>query len=190
VRVPPRRRRCRRRRWLYAIQPARRRIVSFGPDGDEQTVAAEVDAVDLVLTAGGVVYGTDPVRNTVLKIDSRGVVTTVYAPGALQRGMQQLGPDELQAPHALALSADQAFLYVLDATSKFGWSFKIAPDGSLVEGVARFRLEWSEQDRWGRWRASPLTGSARCTRPPCWVSPYQIAADATRRSSMRPNGAP
>ncbi|MBA2595463.1 MAG: SMP-30/gluconolactonase/LRE family protein [Chloroflexia bacterium] len=122
---------------LYAVQPARRRIVSYGAAGDEATVAVDIDAYDLVVTAAGVIYATDPVRRAIVAIDAEGRQRTVYDGG------------EIAAPTALALSPDQAFLTVLDAQHTIGWSFPLARDGSLGNGQPFFRMEWSDQGNLG-----------------------------------------
>ena len=57
---------------IYAIEPTGRRIVSWGPDGTEKIVAANVDAFDLALTSSGSIYYTDPVHKTVVTIDAKG----------------------------------------------------------------------------------------------------------------------
>jgi gluconolactonase len=118
---------------LYAIQPSLRRVVSYGAAGDEDLVAENLDARDLALTAAGAIYVTDPVRKTIVMIDAARQRSTVYRGG------------EIAAPTALAISPDQAFLDVMDAESKFGWSFQISPDGALINGEPLFRMEWSEE---------------------------------------------
>ncbi|HXJ41245.1 MAG TPA: alpha/beta hydrolase-fold protein, partial [Bryobacteraceae bacterium] len=104
---------------IYAIQAAGRRIVSWGADGSEKVVASNVDGFDLALTNAGDIYFTDPVHKTVVLIDAKGQRRTVYPGGGIE------------APTALALTPDQAFLNVNDAHTREPWSFQIAADGSL-----------------------------------------------------------
>jgi len=121
---------------LYASQPARKRVVSYGPGGDEKVVAQNVEANDLELTAKGEIYFADTAHKRVGYIDAKGRKRFVYEGG------------EIPLPAALSLSPDHAMLIVGDGQSKFSWSFQIAPDGSLGEPF--FRLEMPEM--------SPLSG--------------------------------
>jgi sugar lactone lactonase YvrE len=117
---------------LYASQPARQRIVSYGPGGDEKVVAQNVDATDLAISAKGAIYFTDATRKKVGYIDGNGKTRVVY-----ERG-------ELALPSGVALSPDQAMVVVTDAQARFSWSFQIAADGSLVNGEPFYRLEMPE----------------------------------------------
>jgi len=118
---------------IYAIQATARRIVSWGPGGDEKVVAANVDAFDLAPTRSGSLYYTDPVHRTLVLIDAGGRRRTVYSGGGME------------APAALALTPDQAFLNVNDARTREPWSFQVAADGSLTNGAPFFRMETSPQ---------------------------------------------
>jgi gluconolactonase len=118
---------------IYAIQSSGRRIVSWGPDGAEKVVASNVDGFDLALTNSGNIYYTDPVHKTVVLIDAKGQRRTVYSGGGIE------------APTALALTPDQAFLNVVDARTREPWSFQVAADGNLQHGAPFFRMETSTQ---------------------------------------------
>ncbi|MCU1328127.1 MAG: putative esterase, partial [Bryobacterales bacterium] len=120
---------------LYAIQGPARRIVSWAPDGAEKVVASNVDGFDLSITAAGDIYFTDPVHKTVVLIDAKGQRRTVYSGGGIE------------APTALTLTPDQAFLNVVDAKGRQPWSFRVAADGSLEFGAPFFRMENSEQNK-------------------------------------------
>ena len=117
---------------LYASQPVRQRIVSYGPGGDEKVVAQNVEAGDLAITAKGAIYFTDANHKTIGYIDANGKVRVVYDGG------------EIALPSGVALSPDQAMLVVTDAQSRFSWSFQIAADGSLTNGEPFYRLEMPE----------------------------------------------
>jgi sugar lactone lactonase YvrE len=117
---------------LYASQPARQRIVSYGPGGDEKVVAQKVEAADLAISAKGAIYFTDAARKTVGYVDSNGTTRVVYNGG------------KLALPSGVALSPDQAMLVVTDAQARFSWSFQIAADGSLINGEPFYRLELPE----------------------------------------------
>jgi len=120
---------------LYASQPARKRIVAFsaaGGAGDEKIVASNVEASGIAITAKGAIYFADSAHKTVGYIDPGGATRTVYGGG------------EIALPSSVALSPDQAMLIVADAQARSGWSFQIAPDGSLINGEPFYRLEMPE----------------------------------------------
>ena len=112
---------------LYAAQPGRKGIVSYGASGDEKVVAQNVDVTDFAITAKGAIYFTDKARKTV------GLV-----------GKGSAVQDEMAAPAGVTLSGDQAMLVATDAQSRFSWSFQILPDGSLGNGEPFYRLEMPE----------------------------------------------
>jgi gluconolactonase len=114
---------------IFAYQPERRRIVSYGADGVEKVVAKDVDVSDMAVTAKGAIYFTDTVHRTVGLVDAAGKVRVVY------------GGREIAEPSGVAVSPDQAMVVVSDAQSRFSWSFQIAADGGLENGEPFFRLE-------------------------------------------------
>jgi gluconolactonase len=117
---------------LYASQPARQRIVFYGPGGDEKVVAQNVEATDLAISAKGAIYFADASRKTIGYIDGNRQTRVVYVGG------------EVGLPSGVALSPDQAMLVVTDAQARFSWSFQIAADGSLINGEPFYRLEMPE----------------------------------------------
>lgn len=118
---------------LYAAQPAGRRLVSFGPAGDEKLVAQNIVADDLVLAKSGAIYFVDTAQKTVGYLDAKGQRRVVY------------NRDDIMKPTALTLSPDQAMLLVADGMDRYQWSFQIAADGSLVNGEPFQRLEMPEE---------------------------------------------
>jgi sugar lactone lactonase YvrE/S-formylglutathione hydrolase FrmB len=118
---------------LYATQLAARRLVSYGPAGDEKAVAQNIQANDLVLTRSGALYFVDTAQKTVGYIDGKGERRVLYNRG------------EIMSPAALTLTPDQAMLLVGDAMDRYQWSFQIAADGSLVNGEPFQRLEMPEE---------------------------------------------
>jgi gluconolactonase len=117
---------------LYASQPAFKRIVVYGPGGDEKVVAQNAEANDIAITAKASLYFADAVHKTVGYIDAKRRVRIVYNGG------------EIALPSGVALSPDQAMLIVTDRQARFSWSFQIAPDGSLIHGEPFYRLEMPE----------------------------------------------
>ena len=118
---------------LYATQPSARRLVSYGPGGDEKVVAQSVHANDVVLTRSGAIYFVDTAQKTVGYIDAKGQRRVVYNGG------------DIMSPTALTLTPDQAMLLVADGMDRYQWSFQIAADGSLVNGEPFQRLEMPEE---------------------------------------------
>jgi gluconolactonase len=118
---------------LHASQPPRRRIVSYGPAGDEKIVADRIDAADLAITKAGGIYFVDPAQKTVNYLDPAGQRRTVYQ------------GSEIMKPTALALTPDQAMLLVGDGMDRYQWSFQIGADGILVNGEPFQRLEMPEE---------------------------------------------
>jgi sugar lactone lactonase YvrE len=118
---------------LYAAQPLLRRLVSFGPSGDEKVVARDVDANDLALTKNGAMYFVDTAHKTVGYLDVTGQHRVVY------------DGSEIMNPTALALTPDQAMLLVADGMDRYQWSFQIAADGSLRNGEPFQRMEMPEE---------------------------------------------
>jgi enterochelin esterase-like enzyme/sugar lactone lactonase YvrE len=117
---------------LYAYQGLTRRIVSYGPGGDERTLAEDVDVEDIAVSVRSIVYFTDSIHRTIAMIDASGKTRTVYQGG------------EIALPSGMALSPDQAMLIVADELGRFSWSFQIGTDGSLINGEPFFRLEMPE----------------------------------------------
>ena len=49
-----------------------KRVVSYGPGGDEKVVAQNIQANDLALTRSGAIYYVDTAQKTVGYIDAKG----------------------------------------------------------------------------------------------------------------------
>jgi gluconolactonase len=126
---------------VYASQPGRKRIVSYGAGGDEKIIAPNCEADRLMVNAKGAIYYTDTAHRSIGHIDAKGRKSVAYSGG------------EVLAPTGLAFSPDQAVLIVTDSQSRFSWSFQIAADGALINGEPFFRLETPET----AWRSN-VTG--------------------------------
>jgi gluconolactonase len=118
---------------LYVTQPSRRRLVSYGPGGDEKVVAEKIDASDLAITRAGGIYFVDSRQKTVGYVDPSGRPRTVYQDG------------EIMKPAALTLTPDQAMLLVGDGMDRYQWSFQIGADGALTNGEPFQRVEMPEE---------------------------------------------
>ena len=113
---------------LYACQNGRKRIVAFAADGKESVIAEGVNSNDLAINPKGEIYFTDPQNKRVWFIDAKGNKRVVAQEGIL-------------FPNGVRFSPDHAFLMVADTLSRWIWSFSVAADGSLLNGVPFHRLE-------------------------------------------------
>lgn len=113
---------------LYACQNGRKRIVAYGPNGEEKVLAEDVNSNDLAVTARGDVYFTDPPGKRVWLLDSKG-------------GKRVVIDKDIEFPNGVVLSPDQSLLLVVDMRSKWVWSYQIQADGSVANGQAFYRLE-------------------------------------------------
>ena len=126
---------------LYTYSPSTGEIVSSntttGSASDQKTIARNlVDVADFAITQNGTIYLLDGSTATIGAIDSSGQLHVALR-------WTDLG-GELIAPKRLVLSPDQSMLVVTDTVSRYGWSFQIAADGTLVNGEPFYRLELPE----------------------------------------------
>ena len=112
---------------LYACANGRKRIVAYSSDGSEETVVSGIQSNDLVVTAKGEIYFTDPGNKKVWFIDKDRNKRVVH--------------EGIDRPNGIMLSPDQSLLTVADSWGKWVWSFQIEPDGSLAQGQPFYRLE-------------------------------------------------
>jgi gluconolactonase len=111
---------------LYACEARLKRIVAYAPDGATSVIADDVTPNDLVVSARGHVYFTDPAHKRVWLVEQGGAKRVVH--------------EGLEFPNGLVLSPDQSLLIVADSRGPFVWSFQVAPDGALVNGQPFYRL--------------------------------------------------
>ncbi len=112
---------------LYACQNGRRRIVAYSAEGGEEVIAEDVESNDLVVTAAGEIYFTDPRNKKVWFIDAERNKRVVH--------------EGIERPNGIMLSPDQSLLTVADSWGKWVWSFQVQADGSLAHGQPFYRLE-------------------------------------------------
>ena len=116
---------------LYACANGRGKIVAYAPDGSEETVVDDVQSNDLVVTAKGEIYFTDPRNKKVWFVDNDRNKRVVH--------------EGIERPNGIMLSPDQSLLTVADSWGKWVWSFQIRRDGSLANGQPFYRLETPDQ---------------------------------------------
>ena len=112
---------------LYACQDGRQRIVAYTPDGKEEVIVENVRSNDLVVTAKGEIYFTDPRNKKVWFIDGQRNKRVVH--------------EGIERPNGIMLSPDQSLLTVADSWGKWVWSFQVQSDSSLAHGQPFYRLE-------------------------------------------------
>jgi len=95
---------------------------------------------DLVVTAKGDIYFTDPANGKVWLIQD-GKMPRVVVEGPESPADVQAGPVR---PNGVLVSPDQSLLIVADYRSKWTWSYQILGDGSVGNGQAFYRLETSD----------------------------------------------
>jgi sugar lactone lactonase YvrE len=113
-------------------------------DGAESVIAEGMPSNDLVITAKGEIYFTEPRTKKVWFIDAKGKKQVVH--------------EGIEYPNGIMLSPDQSLLAVADWRGKWVWSFQIQPDGSLANGQPFYRLKTGDESsfaadpQWG-WNA-------------------------------------
>jgi sugar lactone lactonase YvrE len=117
---------------LYAVQPARKRIVAFDAKGGESLVADGVAAADLVVSRDGTVYFTEPAAKRISLVDPMRKKRIVF--------------EGIESPQSIGLSADQSLLYVSQGQGKWVWSFQVQNDGSIANGQPFYRMERPDDD--------------------------------------------
>jgi sugar lactone lactonase YvrE len=112
---------------LYAGQHDRKRIVALDRDGKESVVAEGVQTHHLTVSNRREIYFAEPLNHTVWLIDAAGKKRAVTR--------------EINWPHGLRLSPDQARLFVTDSHTRWVEVFEIQGDGSLANGKHFCHLE-------------------------------------------------
>jgi gluconolactonase len=105
---------------LLAAQPGQRRIVAFDRNGRASVLATDIAATQLVVSAAGLIWAADPTAGQIVVITAAGAKRVVAA--------------NVGHPSGLALTSDQAFLYVADRDARFVTSYEALPEGSLEHG--------------------------------------------------------
>lgn len=116
----------------FLRQNSRSRVLAFAPNGAERTVVTDFASSDYVTTAAGGMYLTRSSDRNVWYIDPEGQAREVAS--------------DIASPNGIALSADQSLVMVADYRSRWVWSFQVAEDGSLTNGVRFHRLNTLDAD--------------------------------------------
>lgn len=100
---------------VFACQPARRRIITLGSQG-ETAIIDNIDATSLAVTSTGEIYCTVPRDLAVYRIAS---------------GKRHKVDDAVVAPSALTLWPDEGTLVIGYPGSSYLWACRVEKDGSL-----------------------------------------------------------
>ena len=116
---------------LYAVASGASQILAYDADGKPAVVADGIKGNDIVVRHDGGVYvtapgGTGAEANAVWYIDARGEKRVVDA--------------GLKYPNGVTLSPDQSLLYVAEMRSHWVWSYRVQPDGILVDKQKFYHL--------------------------------------------------
>ena len=108
----------------YVTDAAKARIVAFASDGRASTIAEGIRGLDLVVTHGGFVYVTEQGAG-----DRPSGKVWVIKPG----GQKTLLDSGLNRPSGIALSPDGLWLAVAESRMHWGYSYRVASDGSVQD---------------------------------------------------------
>ena len=119
---------------LYACQDGKKRIVAYDSEGNESTVAEEVNCNDLCVTHQGGIYFTEPPKKQIWYVP----------PGGQKRVVDSNERSGIAFPNGIRLTPDQSLLLVADMRGQFVWSYHIEPDGSLSAKQPYFHLHLAD----------------------------------------------
>ena len=133
---------------LYAAENARKRIVTYSPDGAKLTVLATgVTPNDLSVTSKGGVYFTDTPSQRVYYLPADGGKPRIVVEG-------ERNGNNLLMPNGVRVNPDESLAVVTDTLGRSAWSFHIEPDGSLIDGQPFYHLEVPDEMANGPIRSS------------------------------------
>ncbi len=111
-----------------------KRVVAGGFDGMAEIKGLPMNMTDFAVMQNGTVYAL--FNMDVVRIDPLGQMSAALQWASV---VNEMGP-----PSQIALSPDQSMVVLVDQVSRYGWSFQIAADGSLINGEPFYRLEIPE----------------------------------------------
>ncbi|HEY1336626.1 MAG TPA: SMP-30/gluconolactonase/LRE family protein [Bryobacteraceae bacterium] len=114
---------------MYVAERQRKRVAVYGRDGKASVLAGTgIDPIDVVVTSKGVVYFTDAEKPGVWAIEPKGAPRLVVENTA-------------RNPVGLRVNPDESLLALADHVGRTAWSFRIEPDGALINGEPFYHLE-------------------------------------------------
>jgi sugar lactone lactonase YvrE/enterochelin esterase-like enzyme len=107
---------------LYAVATGTGQVIAYDAEGKSKVIADGFRGNDLVVRHDGSMYVTNP--------GSDGQPSRVWY--ISPEGEKRIVDEGLKFANGVALSPDQAFLYVAESRSHWIFSYQIQPDGSLA----------------------------------------------------------
>ena len=109
---------------LYGCRMGDKQIVAYAKDGAHEVIVEDVDSNDLVVTADGGIYFTDPPNQRVWYVSPRKEKQVVA------KGFR---------PNGVILTPDGGTLVVTDSEAPHLWAFRVEDDGRLSFGERYFQ---------------------------------------------------
>jgi enterochelin esterase family protein len=125
---------------LYGCRMGDKQIVAYAADGTHEVIVENVDANDLVVTANGEIYFTDPSNHQICYVST--TRKTVVAAKDFTANATFLDPDGTTSdlhPHGVTLSPDGGTLIASDSFGAHLWAFRMENDGRLSHGEKYFQ---------------------------------------------------
>ena len=115
---------------LYAVGTNQALVYDLAT-GASTVLAEKISTNDLIVSAKGFLYLTEPAKNQITLIDSK-----TKEVKALDRG--------IKSPNGIGLSPDQKTLYVSDYGTTTVYAFTVQPDGTLTDKKALMMMKAPE----------------------------------------------
>lgn len=125
---------------LYGCRMGDKQIVAYAADGTHEVIVDNVDSNDLVVTAKGEIYFTDPPNQQVWHVSpsrEKQIVAKDFQANAFF-----LAPDGTTPnfhPNGITLSPDGGTLVISDGSAAHLWAFRVESDGKLSHGEKYFQ---------------------------------------------------
>lgn len=103
---------------LFACEGSSGLVVRYSADGTKQTFLSGIKSNDIVVLQDGSGYVTEPAASKVWHFTADGIKTLV--------------DEGIEFPNGVIVSPDQTTLTVSDTRGRFCYSFRIQPDGKLI----------------------------------------------------------
>jgi sugar lactone lactonase YvrE len=116
---------------VYLVASGTEQILAYDKEGKTEVIAEGIRGNDLVVLASGRIYVTNPGNG----VNEPSRVWTIGPDRS-----RQVVDTGLRFSNGVAVSPDQSLLYVADARSHWVYSYKIAPDGSLIHKQRYYHL--------------------------------------------------
>jgi gluconolactonase len=121
---------------VYITDTAHAKIVAYTNDGRPSVIARGIRGLDLIVTYRSAVYVTE----SRIGDDTSGKVWLIKP-----NGEKTLLDSGLNQPSGIALSPDGMWLAVAENRTHWGYSYRVAPDGTVQDKQRFYRFEVPDQ---------------------------------------------